>query len=102
MPHRALAALLVLSAMVAYVRTWRLARRSPFYGGGQVVLSWIGLVIQCIGWVAIVQGYRAVNRWAKEYHGGPEAPPAQTRRQYIVWSIIYFCLLGSAYVAVRP
>ena len=100
MTHRGVSAALWLLALIAYIRTGRLARRSPFYGGGTVVLSWVGLVFQCIGWIAIVQGWFAVNRWAQEL-GGPDDVPAGTRRQYVIGSIAYVLLLLAGGIALR-
>lgn len=63
-------------------------------------LAWIGLVFQCIGWIAIVQGWFAVNRWAQEL-GGPDDVPAGTRRQYVIGSIAYVLLLLAGGIALR-
>lgn len=78
-----------LVALVAYFMTGRVARRSPHYGSGTVLLSWIGFLVPCVGWVAMVQGYNALQRALGE--ATPEALPKrqQDKSQFIMWTLVY-------------
>ncbi len=76
-------------SLVAYLATGRIARRSPHYGGGTVVLSWIGLLVPCIAWIAMYQGWNALDRAVAE--ATPTTLPARTkdRSRFIVWVLVY-------------
>jgi hypothetical protein len=87
-----------LVALVAYLACGRLARRSPHYGGGTVVLSWVGLLIPCIGWIAMFQGYTALDRAATE-SATPDA--LKNKSSFKTWAIVYVIALVLAGGASR-
>ena len=72
--------------LIAYVATGRIARRSPHYGGGTVVLSWIGFFVPCIAWIAVYQGWTAVKR-AVESH--PSTESTDNKQTFTTWAIVY-------------
>jgi hypothetical protein len=84
---------LVLGAFVAYVACGWIARRSPFYGGGTKVLSWIGFLFPCIGWIAMVQGFLALRRATTET---PSPAAAANVNSYTLWAVIYVACLALA------
>ena len=75
-----------LVALLAYVMATRVARRSSHYGGGTVVLSWLGFCVPCIAWIALIQGYFALDR------ANTEQKAADTRsnlNNFYVWVVVY-------------
>jgi hypothetical protein len=90
--------LCVVVALVAYIACARIARRSSFYGGGTVVLSWIGLIFPCIGWIAMIQGWNALRRASVET---PSPAAAANVKAYTIWTVVYVIALVAASVLLR-
>lgn len=86
--HRIVAGLCALVALVAYIATGRIARRSPHYGGGTVVLSWIGLLVPCIAWIAMLQGHFAIERAVAASPDGADGP-LRNRSRFRAWVAVY-------------
>jgi hypothetical protein len=101
MDHRALAGATWIAALVCYVATGRLARRSPHYGGGTVVLSWVGLVVPCIAWIAVIQGHFAVERAFREADPSTLEMHARNRRQFRAWALGYFVATAASAVLLK-
>jgi hypothetical protein len=89
MDHRFVAGGLWVVGLLSYIATARIGRRSPHYGGGTRVLSWVGLVIPCIAWVAMFQGYFAVDRSAREADAASAHARRSDRSQFLLWSAVY-------------
>jgi hypothetical protein len=81
-----ISALVFVGGLLAYIATGRIARRSPHYGGGTVVLSWIGFFVPCIAWIAVYHGWSAVKR-AVETHPSPES--LNNKKAFTTWALIY-------------
>jgi hypothetical protein len=89
-----------LAALVAYVMTGRVARRSPHYGGGTVVLSWIGILVPCLGWLAMYQGLSALDQALAEALGDARVRREKDRAAFIRWGLVYvFCAVAASVVA---
>jgi hypothetical protein len=85
-------------ALIAYLACGRIARRSMHYGSGTVVLSWIGFVVPCIGWIALIQGYLALSR-AMALTPSPEN--AKNRSSFVLWLVVYVLALIGGVAAAR-
>lgn len=88
-------------ALVAYIATGRVARRSPHYGGGTVVLSWVGLLIPCCAWIALYQGWTALDRAVED--GGPQVTErAKDKSRFTMWLLVYvFAAVAGSVLAKR-
>jgi hypothetical protein len=87
-------------ALVAYIACGRVARRSPQFGGGTAVLSWIGFFVPCIAWIVMFQGYTALDR---AMAAAPSPANQQNKRQYVRWAIAYVVasIIAGAFAARR-
>jgi hypothetical protein len=77
-------------ALVAYFMSGRIARRSPHFGSGTTILSWVGLIIPCIAWIVMFQGYTALDRAVAE-SATPEM--VKNKSSYKTWAIVYVVAL---------
>jgi hypothetical protein len=99
MSPRTVSAIAFIVGLVAYVACGRIARRSPHHGGGTVVLSWIGLFVPCIAWIALFQGYTALNRTIA---ASPSAEAVKNKRAFVQWAIGYVVALIVAGILGAP
>lgn len=100
MAHTAESFAFGLAALVAYIMTGRVARRSPHYGGGTVILSWVGIFVPCIAWFAMYQGLTALDRALAEATGEARVTREKDRAAFVRWVLVHvFCAVAAAVVA---
>jgi len=83
---QAISAVAFVGALLAYIATGRIARRSPHYGGGTVLLSWIGFFVPCVAWIAVYQGWIAVKRAVDT---APSAVTSSNKKAFSTWALVY-------------
>lgn len=83
---RVLPLFVLVAYVLSYVMAIRVARRSQHFGGGTSVLAWLGFCVPCLAWIALIQGYLALNR------SHTEAQTAVTKSnlsQFYRWVVVY-------------
>jgi hypothetical protein len=92
----AIASIAALGMFIAYIACGIIGRRSSEYGGGTVLLSWIGFFVPCIAWVVLFQTYFALQR--SETLAQPQA--TKNMGTFKIWLGLYLvCMVLAAVYA---